>query len=134
MPRKSLYPLFLLLCVLMALPLSAQEGHPLGGTWIGTFGTTKANQDVTVVMEWTGKQLTGMLNPGPNSSPLQKFTEMPDSRNWTVHFEADAKDKAGKMVHYVVDGSLRDTGHPDRKLVGAWMAGTTKNTFTLTRQ
>jgi hypothetical protein len=105
----------------------------LVGTWAGDWGATAAaRQDVFIVLDWNGKVLSGALNPGPNASPLQKLTL--DPSKWAVHFEADAKDKSGKAVHYVVDGKLEDIGLPHRKLVGTWTEGATKGTFTLTRQ
>src|ERR1051326_8164918 len=76
----------------------AQEGHPLTGTWYGDWGTSPTQRtQVTVVMSWDGKNVSGIIDPGPNSAPIKTATL--DSKNWTVHIEADAKDKSGAPVH-----------------------------------
>ena len=123
-----------LACLAMISPVLAQEGHPLVGTWHGTWGAdSKDRTDVTLVITFTGKGqiISGVVNPGSNSAPIQKATL--DPYNWAVHFEADAKDIAGKPVHYVVDGKIEDVGSVHRSIVGTWMAGTTRNSFKVTR-
>jgi len=123
-----------LACLAMLAPALAQEGHPLVGTWHGNWGPdAKDRTDVTLVITFTGKGqiISGVANPGSNSAPIQKATL--DPSNWAVHFEADAKDIAGKPVHYVVDGKIEDVGSVHRSIVGTWMAGTTRNSFKVTR-
>src|SRR5580692_976083 len=84
------------MCMAAAAFAPAQEGHPLVGAWHGTWGANdKDRNDVTVVMNWDGRQITGMINPGLDSMKLQKATL--DPSNWSVHFEADTKDKSGAM-------------------------------------
>jgi len=56
--------------VLIAGGATAQEGHPLAGTWYGDYTAGQQTTDITVIMKWDGKSLTGMINPGPNSKPL----------------------------------------------------------------
>ena len=52
----------------LVLPAIAQEGHPMNGTWVGDWGPTKDQRTrVVVAMEWTGKELTATINPGPNA-------------------------------------------------------------------
>src|SRR2546423_813849 len=83
----------------------AQEGHPLVGSWHGTWGPTPTHRnDVTVVMDWDGKNITGLINPGPDSVKFSKATL--DASNWGVHIEADAKDQSGNPVHFIIDGSF----------------------------
>jgi hypothetical protein len=122
--------IFLVLSV--AVSVDAQEGHPLVGTWHGTWGPTPAEQnDVTLVLDYDGKVITGMINPGPNSVKLQKASLEPG--NWTVHFEADGKDRSGATVHYIIDGKIEDLGSVRRFIVGTWAQGTVKGSFKLTR-
>jgi hypothetical protein len=128
---------FLLVCLLgcLALVVSAfaQEGHPLKGTWLGDWGPSKADRNqVTIVMDWDGKQITGQVNPGPNAAPLQKATLEP--KGWVVHFEADAKNAAGKQVHYVVDGKIENLGLYNRVIVGTWSHDDVKGDFRIQRQ
>ncbi len=124
----------LLIGLAVAVPLFAQEGHPLVGTWHGTWGPdAKTRNDATFVINFTGKGqvISGVINPGSNSAPIQKASL--DPSNWGVHFEADAKDPAGKPVHYVIDGKIENIGSIHRSIVGTWMAGTSKNDFKITR-
>jgi len=120
--------------LLAAIGLYAQEGHPLVGSWHGSWGPNAMNRnDVTLVITFTGKGqvIAGVVNPGSNSSQISKASL--DPATWGVHFEADAKDAAGKPVHYVVDGKIENLGSIHRSIVGTWMAGTTKNDFKVTR-
>src|SRR3954453_23856141 len=73
----------------------AQEGHPLTGTWAGDWGPTASERThLTVVMNWNGKALAGLLNPGPDQAALSSITL--DPATWMVHFEADAKNASGQ--------------------------------------
>src|ERR1700728_4724138 len=95
--------------VLACLGVSAQQGHPLTGTWNGDWGATVTQRNqVTIVMNWDGKNVTGIINPGPDSIPLAGVYVDPAS--WTVRIEADAKDASGKMVHIAAEGYLADIG------------------------
>ena len=121
----------LLACLAVAATAAAQFGHPLKGSWSGDWGPNKDNRThVLIEIKWDGKELTGTLNPGPDATPLQKLTLNPDA--WTIHFEADDKDKAGKTVHYVVDGKLENLGAYDRFITGTWTQGSTKGDFKVT--
>ncbi len=92
----------LLASLIIAVSLFAQEGHPLKGTWLGDWGPSKTDRNqVTILMDWDGKQITGQINPGPGAIPIKNATL--DPKGWPVHFEADAKNNAGQNVHYVVD-------------------------------
>jgi hypothetical protein len=110
----------------------AQQGHPLTGTWDGDWGAgvTQRTQ-VTIVMNWDGKNVSGVLNPGPNSIAFASVNL--DPTNWTVRFEADGKDASGKPVHIAVEGQLQDLGSYHRTLSGSWTQGTVKGDFKLTR-
>src|SRR5262245_31947587 len=78
----------------------AQVGHTLKGTWLGDWGPNKNDRNqVTIVMDYDGKQVTGVINPGPSAIQLKNATLNPTG--WLVHFEADAKNAQGKEVHYV---------------------------------
>ena len=61
--RKLTLGLFAVLaCLALILPLAAQEGFPLKGSWLGEWGDAK-NQ-VFVVFDWDGKVISGSINPG----------------------------------------------------------------------
>ena len=112
--------------------VSAQEGHPLTGTWAGDWGATASERThITVVVNWDGKALTGLLNPGPDQAALAAISL--DPATWTVRFEADTKDSAGRPAHVVADGKLEDIASYHRTLTGTWTQGAAKGSFKLTR-
>ncbi len=109
----------------------AQEGHPLSGTWHGTWGPNATERtDVTLVMSWDGT-LSGIVNPGLRSAKMQKAAL--DASNWGVHFEADLKDKSGVVTHVVADGKIEDVTNVRRSIVGTWTQGSVKGDFKVIR-
>jgi len=132
--RSKILALFILLASLMtAGAVLAQEGHPLKGSWIGDWGPNRNDRNpITIVMDWDGKQLTGVVNPGPGAVQIQKATL--DPKGWLVHFEVDAKNAAGQPVHYVVDGKIENLGLYNRSIVGSWGHDNVKGDFKITRQ
>ena len=122
----------LLTFLAVALPASAQFGHPLKGTWSGDWGTTKDKRThVVLELNWDGKALTGTINPGPNAVPLQKATL--DADTWAVHLEGEGKDASGKATRYLIDGKLENIGAYQRVLSGTWAEGATKGDFKVVR-
>jgi hypothetical protein len=116
----------------MAATSFAQFGHPLKGTWIGDWGPNKdAQTRVVLELHWDGKAVTGTINPGTNGVPLKVATF--DAPMWTVHFEAEGKDRAGAAVRYVIDGKLENVGAFARFITGTWTQGSAKGTFKITR-
>ena len=96
MTMRRLLGVFALLLMLPVIgvnyapAVAAQEGHPLVGTWHGTWGpNAKERHDVTLVLEFDGKAITGMMNPGPDSVRFDKVTL--DPSNWSLHMEATPK-------------------------------------------
>ncbi len=110
----------------------AQEGHPLTGTWSGDWGPTAAQRNhLTIVMNWDGKNVTGMINPGPDAIPLGSV--FLDVTKWTIRIEADTKDPSGSPAHITAEGKLDDIGSYHRKITGTWRQGTAKGDFRITR-
>jgi hypothetical protein len=128
---KGVCSLLLVSC-LLATPFTAQEGHPLVGTWYGDWGPSPDQRnDVTLVMSWDGKNVGGTINPGPDAVPFKVATL--DSSTWTVHIEAEAKDRAGAIVRYTIEGKLENLGSYNRSLKGTWTQGSLKGDFKITR-
>jgi len=128
--RLKVICLFLLLVGSVAS--FAQEGHPLVGTWYGDWGPTPTHRNqITVVMSWDGKNIAGIINPGPDVVNIKAATL--DSTKWTVHFEADGKDDKGQVVHFVADGKLDNVGSYNRTITGSWNHGAVKGDFKLRR-
>jgi hypothetical protein len=133
MRPKAFLLLGLLASLMTVAPVLAQEGHPLKGSWIGDWGPNKADRNqVTIVMDWDGKQITGIVNPGPGAIPMQKASLEP--KGWVVHFELDTKNAAGQPVHYAVDGHIENLGLYNRSIVGTWSHDNVKGDFKITRQ
>jgi hypothetical protein len=148
------------LAALLALSMSAagQEGHPLTGTWYGDFGqTTGARNDLTVVMKWDGTATTGIVNPGRNQVPLKtarldiqpgtpRIAAVPAADGkpaqpaipatmptFLVHFEVDAKNKAGGVDQFVFQGVIENPVTGNRTIRGTWTCGSRKGNFLLRR-
>jgi len=123
----------LLATMLAGASIYAQEGHPLKGSWIGSWESNKdAGDDVLVVLNWDGKEISGMINPGTDNMKIAKATL--DPNGWKVHIEADGKNKAGTALHYVIDGTLKDLELPTRSVTGTWQSQTGKGKFDIRRQ
>ena len=118
-------------------PARAQEGHPLKGSWIGTWTGNKTHgNDVVLVMNWDGKAITGMINPGTDNIPIKTATLNPTG--WVVHIEADAQGQRGSggqlrhrrqdreppaaqpHHHRNVEEPERERRLQDRQTVGEW--------------
>ena len=129
---KVLWLCGVLVILSLVMSVVAQEGHPLTGTWYGDFGMTAAKRnDLTVILNWDGKAVSGIINPGPDTQKVKVATL--DSSKWTVHFEVDAKNKAGAMDHFVFDGTLKNVVAGNRTITGTWTCGTTKGDFKIQR-
>jgi hypothetical protein len=117
----------------LALPAAAQEGHPLKGTWLGSWESNTVHGDsVFLVLNWDGKNITGMINPGTDDIPITKASLDPDG--WVVKLEADAKDKAGKPLHYTIEGHIEHLELPNRSIVGTWKSERGGGAFNVSRQ
>jgi hypothetical protein len=117
----------------------AQEGHPLQGTWYGDYSTGNQKRDLTVIMKWDGKEITGTTNPGPNASPITSAIlnitpgkPAPEGQNSTqgtppvfqVRFEADGM---------VFEGTIQNPVAGNRRITGTWTRGAERGAFQLRR-
>lgn len=119
----------LVLLLVAAVAAFAQEGHPLVGSWHGSWGTTQQT-DATFVLKWDGKEISGMINPGLDVIRITKASL--DAPTWTVRLEGDTKDAAGKAVHVVIEGKIENVTNVRRRIVGTWTQGTTKAPLKMT--
>ena len=132
MQKRALCLICLISCIVIVASLSAQEGHPITGTWSGDWGPTASQRNhLTLVMSWDGKTIKGTINPGPDA--IQIGSVVLDVTNWTVRIEADGKDQAGRVVHISAEGKIDDLSSAHRKLSGTWTQGTAKGDFRLIR-
>jgi hypothetical protein len=114
-------------------PLHAQEGHPLVGSWHGDWGPAESldRKDLTVIMDWDGTSVTGLVNPVTDRAGLENARL--DSSDWTVHFEVDLRSESGGTIRCVADGRLDRLGSDRRTLEGTWVCGDLRAAFRLTR-
>lgn len=129
-------------CVICAMtlivsPVRAQEGYPLAGTWYGDYTVKGQKNDLTVIMKWDGKAVSGLINPGPNSKPITSATmditpgkPAPQGQQSTagippvfnVRFEADGITFEGKIQNPVAG---------NRQIVGTWKRGADSGAFSV---
>ena len=127
---------YALLIVFMMLPVkaTAQYGHPLKGSWSGERMAGAQSVRLLVNLDWDGKEVTGVINPGPNATTIRRVTiDSSKPSAWVVRLEAEQKDASGKVVPIVVDGTLENLGAYRRFITGTWTEGGMKGTFKLTR-
>jgi len=132
----------------IAAASAAQEGYPLAGTWYGDYGTGSQKHDLTVIMKWDGRTVTGIVNPGPNATPIKSAVmditpgkPAAEGRNSTtgtppifkVHLEFDAPNGAGATDHLVFEGTIQNPVAGNRRITGNWTAGGERGTFQLRR-
>jgi hypothetical protein len=112
---------------------AAQEGHPLKGSWLGEWeGNATHGDDVLLILDWDGKAITGMINPGTDNIPIGKASLDPEG--WVVRLEAEAKDKDGAAVRYVIEGRIANLELPNRSIDGTWSSNKGRGKFTASRQ
>ena len=133
MLRSLTRSVVVLLAPVLAMPIYAQEGHPLKGSWIGVWESNKdAGDDIIMVLNWDGKAVSGIINPGTDNMKIGSATL--DPNGWKVHIEADGKSKQGAALHYVIDGTIKDLELPARFITGTWQSQTGKGKFEVRRQ
>src|SRR5690606_15075800 len=93
----------LLLLIGYATNALAQQGHPLTGTWQGEWGPNANTQHfVTLIMDWDGKRITGIANPGPDSTPIDQITL--NANDWSVMIDMDMKDSQSQQLRFKAQG------------------------------
>jgi len=137
----------LLFVAVVALGLvgSAQEGYPMAGTWYGDYGLGAQRRDLTIVLKWDGRTVTGTVNPGPTATPIKTavmdFTPgkpAPEGENSTtgippvfrVHMEFDAPNNGGLVV---LDGTIKNPVAGNRTVIGTFKHGAESGPFQLRR-
>lgn len=99
-----------LLFILMSGTAMAQEGHPLKGSWIGEWTGNETHGDfVLLVLDWDGKNITGVINPGTDNMVIEK-AEL-DPTDWSVTIQAGG---------YELEGTINALELPSRSIVGTW--------------
>ncbi len=116
--RVLLMSLLLSLVTGVQTPVHAQEGFPLDGTWRGQRQAgTETPVTIVMVLEWDGKKVSGLINPGPKSIPIAKAELIPEG--WRVRLEAHTK--TGEAISFT--GVIGKLGAYDRTITGTWIEG-----------
>jgi hypothetical protein len=132
MRRSRVFAFVFIVACLAGVSAGAQEGHPLKGSWIGTWGPSKVHSnDILVILNWDGKTISGMINPGTDDIPIKNASLNPEG--WVVHFEAETKDKAGPL-NYVFDGKIDGLAFHNRTINGTWKSQRENGQFKIQRQ
>ena len=120
-----------LLSLTFAAALAGQEGHPLVGSWHGTMGEGASERDITVIMDWDGSTITGIVNPGFEHAEVQNARLV--SADWSVYFELDFEDLSGQEARCVVNGTIDRLGSDRRTVSGTWNCGEATALFEIIR-
>lgn len=114
-------------------PGLAQEGHPLKGSWIGTLeGNATHDEFVVVVLDWDGREISGIINPGTDEIAITD-AEL-DPEDWSVRITAATEDSAGRTVNYRIEGVIEALETPNRYIKGNWRNGDESGDFEIRRQ
>ncbi len=120
--------------VLAPVGALAQFGHPMKGQWSGTRTVAGQESRVLLNLEWDGKAMTGVINPGPNAATVKSVTfDYSKPSAWGVKITAEGKDESGQLAAITIDGTLENLGAYVRHFHGTWTQGGRKGEFSVTR-
>ncbi len=112
----------------------AQYGHPLKGQWSGTRTVAGQESRLLLNLDWDGKAITGVINPGPGAATVKSVTfDYSKLSSWGVKMTAEGKDENGQLAPIVIDGTLENLGAYLRHFHGTWTQSGRKGEFSLTR-
>ena len=121
------------IALLAQAPAAAQEGHPLKGSWLGTWaGNETHGENVLLVLDWDGQNITGIINPGTDNIAITKASLNP--QGWVVTIEAEAGNGSGAAVRYVIEGRIENLELPNRSIIGTWRHQRGRGEFEASRQ
>ena len=134
MHARMRFVLALLVAIAIPSMAGAQFGHPMKGQWSGEWGPKNNPNRLLLNLDWDGKEITGVINPGANQAVVKAVTfDYSNPTAWGVKITAEGKDAAGKPVAITVDGKLENLGAYTKLFHGTWIEGTKKGEFTVTR-
>ena len=137
MIRKTLLAFAAVL--VLAVAANAQEGYPLAGTWYGSYTVGNQKTDLTVIMKWDGKSVSGLINPGPDSKPLTSVVmditpgkPAAQGRGSTSGEPPIFKARI-EVDGMTMEGTMKNPVAGNRQLLGTWKRGSQTGTFQLRR-
>ena len=125
------FPGLMLLTVisLVALPVAAQHGHPLVGSWSGDWGPNQTDRTRILMTLSFGidQVISGFIFQNGSRIPLQKV-EL-DPTDWAVAITAERTSGEG-IVRYRIEGVIENLGSPtERTISGTWVEGQVSGDF-----
>lgn len=113
---------------------SAQEGHPLAGTWQGLWGETPdARNFLTLILHWDGESISGDVNPGRFAGSINDISL--DSSTWMVSFDLEVIDRlSGDSRRLTATGRILNIGNPARIVMGELTGAGDDSHFKIARQ
>lgn len=108
--------------------VSAQEGHPIKGTWRGVIDMGDSDRALVMILGYDGDNITGMINPGRSS---YRFSNADlDAPNWMLHASATNRDG----VDISLMATMHEIGARNRYLEGTWTEAGKTYPFRVTRE
>lgn len=132
--RSSAFGIVTGFCLMLGLSaaVSAQEGHPLKGSWIGVWeGNNVHDEFVLLVLDWDGESISGTINPGTENIEIDNAELNPE--DWSVRIEADTE-VDGRTINYEIQGTIENLALPNRQIVGTWRHQDGSGNFEISRQ
>jgi len=132
--RAAMSVLLAAMAAIAALSIAvAQEGHPVKGSWLGVWESNETHgENVLVILDWDGRAISGMINPGTDNIAISDATLDPDG--WVVTIQARGTNDDGEEVRYTIEGSIMDLELPNRYIVGTWRSNEGRGDFEIRRQ
>ncbi len=108
---------------------SAQQGHPLSGSWSGERVVDGRNLRLLMVLDLQRDQsFSGYIIE--NRARIALTSVMLDPSDWSVHFMLEGQDREGNPVVYEVEGAIENLGSSTaRQIVGTWTDGGNSGPF-----
>ena len=127
--RKFTGLMLLTVISLGTVPVAAQHGHPLVGSWSGDWGPSQSDR-TRVLMTFSfgiDQVISGFIIENGSRIPLQK-AEL-DPANWAVAISAERATDEG-IVRYRIEGVIENLGSPtERTISGTWVEGQVSGDF-----
>ncbi len=117
-----------LFSALLGVQVSAQEGHPLKGTWRGEVNVEGDSQALVIIMDYEDDSISGLINPGRSS--FRFSAAVLDAPNWTVTASAITRDDIAVQF----TATLHEIGARNRYLEGTWTQAGSNYPFKVTRE
>jgi hypothetical protein len=80
-----------------------------------------------MVLNWDGKAITGMINPGTDNIPIKTATLTPEG--WVVRIQAE-----GKTESVTLEGKIENVAMHNRTVTGTWKNAKESGKFQMQRQ